>query len=113
MREVHFLMEVSPTEGSTASELAAALDVTQGAVSQLAARLEQKGLILRTKASPDKRKTLITLTESGLDLHRRHQAYDRERFVHFSQIMSDYDTEALNKLIEFERTFRQALSTNM
>jgi len=43
MREVHFVVEIGPMGAPTMSELASRLNVTQGAVTQMATRLEKKG----------------------------------------------------------------------
>ncbi len=111
MREVHFLMAVSPEESTTASELAAALDVTLGAVSQMAARLEGKGFITRTKDSKDKRQTLVTLTDTGRALRERHQAYDNACFEEISALLSRYSDEDIKALIAAEKLFQEAFLT--
>lgn len=111
MREVHFLMAVSTEEATTASDLAAALDVTLGAVSQMAARLEGKGFITRTKDPRDKRQTLVTLTDTGKDLRERHRAYDDACFEEISTLFSQYSDEDIKALIAAEKLFQQALST--
>ena len=64
MREMHFVMAVGPSQSPTMSEIAKRLDVTHGAVSQIAARLEKKGLIRREKDPADRRQTVVMLTEA-------------------------------------------------
>lgn len=62
MREAHFVMAIGPGKGKTMSEIAQELDVTQGAVSQTAARLEKKGYIQRQKCPSNYRQTIAMLT---------------------------------------------------
>ena len=68
MREVHFVVEVGSMGSPTMSEVANRLNVTQGAVTQMATRLEKKGYVMRQKDSQDKRVTTISLTETEPDL---------------------------------------------
>ena len=77
MREAHFLTAVGPGGEPTVSELAARLGVTHGAVSQLAGRLEKKGLVQRTANPKDRRQSIVRLTDAGKELCRRHQAADQ------------------------------------
>ena len=49
MREAHFVIAIGPGEGRTMSEIAREMNVTQGAVSQIASRLEKKGYVCRRK----------------------------------------------------------------
>ena len=73
-------MAVGPEGGLTMGELASRMGITQGAVSQLAARLERKGYLLRSKSAQDRRQTVATLTEKGKRLCAEHIAYDVESF---------------------------------
>lgn len=65
MREAHFVMAIGPGEGRTMSEIAQIMNVTQGAVSQTAARLEKKGYIRREKSTVNRRQTIALLTEKA------------------------------------------------
>jgi len=63
--EVHLLLDLAAAPRATATELAAGLGVTKGAVSQTLARLERKGLVIRTR-DPDQRNALrLELTARG------------------------------------------------
>ena len=106
MREVHFVMAVEPGEGRTMSELAQKLEVTQGAVSQLAARLEKKGYVVRSKCSEDKRQILATLTKKGEDLYASHTQYDYERFQALSQYYAIFTDEQLQTFALYEQMTR-------
>lgn len=107
MREVHFVMAVEPGEGRTMSELASRLDVTQGAVSQLAARLEKKGFVHRSKDAADKRQIVATLTPKGGALYARHTEYDRERYLQINAALAEYSDDQLRMFAEYERNARK------
>ena len=48
-----------------------------GAASQMATKLEKKGLILRSSDPEDRRRTIVRLTEKGILLYQRHMEYDK------------------------------------
>ena len=103
MREVHFVVEIGSMGNPTMSELANRLNVTQGAVTQMATRLEKKGYVIRTKDTQDKRVTMISLTEKGKVLCREHIAYDKKEHEVISEHLQDFSDEELEKLIRYEQ----------
>ncbi|WP_418973287.1 MarR family winged helix-turn-helix transcriptional regulator [Allofournierella sp.] len=110
MREVHFVIAVGPGEGHTMSELAEKLDVTQGAVSQLAARMEKKGFVQRRKAAGDRRQTVATLTAKGEALYREHTLYDRARYQEISEMLGRFSERELRRLWEYENLMGAAFT---
>lgn len=107
MREVHFIMAISPETGSTATEIANKLDVTLGAVSQLAQRLEKKGFIERAKSSHDKRQTIVTLTDIGNALYQEHEEYDKARFTAAQDYFKNFTDEQLLEFLKYEKLMRE------
>ena len=103
MREAHFILAVGPGEGRTMSEIAQALGVTQGAVSQLAARLEKKGYILRRRTPENHRQVLVTLTPLGEEACRTHQNFDDAQYAQMDRdCFSRFTEEELRKFWEYE-----------
>lgn len=112
MREAHFLIAIGPGEGKTMSEIAQELDVTQGAVSQTAARLEKKGYIQRQKCPSNRRLTIARLTEKGEAFYAEHRKYDKKTFVLLDRLcFSQYSDEALRMLIDYEKSVWQVISS--
>ena len=103
MREVHFVVEIGSMGSPTMSELANRLNVTQGAVTQMATRLEKKGYVMRQKDSQDKRVTIISLTEKGKLLCNEHIAYDQKEYAVVSEMLNSFSDEELEKLICYEQ----------
>ena len=103
MREVHFVIEISSMENPTMSEVATRLNVTQGAVTQMATRLEKKGYVIRVKDDQDKRVTTIALTEKGQKLCREHIAFDQQEYQKIGDILHEFSDEELEKLIRYEQ----------
>ena len=107
MREVHFVVEIGSMSNPTMSELANRLNVTQGAVTQMATRLEKKGYVIRTKDTQDKRVTTISLTEKGKVLCQNHIAFDQQTYNEVSELLKEFSDEELKKLIRYEQLMWQ------
>lgn len=76
------------------------LDIQPGSMSEIAAKLEVKGLIRRDKDSSDKRKILLTLTEAGradVENFQKHSA--GQQHVSFD-VLSDKEQQILLNLLE-------------
>lgn len=109
MREMHFLMAADPDEAVSITELANKLEVTLGAASQMATKLEKKGLILRFPDPKDRRRTIVRLTDKGIQLYQRHTEYDKRSLELMSDIFYEFSDEDMERLIHAEQLFRKAL----
>ena len=103
MREAHFVVEIGSMGAPTMSEVANRLNVTQGAVTQMATRLEKKGYVIRQKDTQDKRVTTISLTEKGKILCEEHIAFDKKEHANVSEMLKEFSDEELEKLIRYEQ----------
>lgn len=117
MREAHFVMAVGLGEGKTMSEIAEALNVSRGAASQTAGRLEKKGYILRRRSQSNYRQIVAVLTEKGRRLYEEHLAYDSEHYAQMDvDFFSRYTDEQLRLLREYEEgvcaIFTKSMSEN-
>ncbi|MCC8164250.1 MAG: MarR family transcriptional regulator [Lachnospiraceae bacterium] len=103
MREAHFMLAVKPDDGATMSEIAEALAVSHGAVSQIAARLEKKGYITRSKNPSNRRETIVTLTGKGKDFYWEHLKYDCDRYKNLDQTyLHQFTEEQLEMIRDYE-----------
>ena len=100
------VVAVGPGGEPTVSELAARLGVTHGAVSQLAGRLEKKGLVQRTANPKDRRQSIVRLTDAGKELCRRHQAADRRNYGYISQWLDGFSDEEVSLVLRYEARMR-------
>lgn len=107
MREAHFVVALGTEEHITMSEMAERLNVTRGAVTQIANRLEKKGYVVRTKDHDDKRQTTIVLTKKGKAFCAEHIAYDRQRYLTISKFLEEFSDEDLAKFIHYEQVMRE------
>lgn len=112
MREAHFIVAVGLEGNPTMSELAQRLGVTQGAVSQIAKRLENKGYIIRTRNPQDRRSTMISLTESGKSLCTEHISYDLGRHQEISDFLVEFSDQELSRFIYLEEKLCEIFTNN-
>jgi len=75
--EAHTIGFIDNQQGITATELADQTHRTKGAISQLIAKLEAKGLVRREVEPNNKRTYRIYLTDEGQRACEIHRAYDR------------------------------------
>ena len=113
MREVHFVVEIGSMGSPTMSELANRLNVTQGAVTQMATRLEKKGYVVRQKDTEDKRVTTISLTERGKVLCEQHIDFDKREHANVSEMLGEFSDEELEKLIRYEQVMWEIFTKRM
>lgn len=111
MREAHFILAVDPDGGTTMSQAAQRLGVTQGAASQLAQRLEKKGYIIRQKSGKDHRRTLVFLTARGRQFLQEHTAYDLASLHTADQnYLSSFTEEQLELFMRYERAMERVFA---
>ena len=104
MREAHFIMALGPEGGKTMSEIAKAMSVTQGAISQIAGRLEKKGYLLRRQNSENRRQIMALLTEKGKSFYQQHLEFDSSEFAKMDRdYLSRFSKEELDTILEYER----------
>ena len=79
--EAHTIGFIDDQCGITATELAEQTHRTKGAISQLIAKLEAKGLVRREAEETNKRTYRIYLTDEGKRACEIHRAYDRTQML--------------------------------
>lgn len=82
--EIHLIDAIGLEEPILMSELAAKLNVTKGAITQLAKKLEIKGAIQRSPHPSDKRAVLLSLTDIGEIAYKEQEAVR----VHFYKLLA-------------------------
>ena len=101
MREAHLLSALGDAgRMMSAEELAASLEITHGAVTQLTDRLEKKGYVYRDKSGKDKRQILRGLTERGKEAYALHCAFDEEKMTDIRAECSDFSEQELQTFID-------------
>lgn len=99
LREIHFLTFIGNNGELTMSEVAEKMNITQGAATQIAARLIKKNLIRKEKHPSDKRFFVISLTPEGTSAFNEIQGYDKKRNEELAICLDTYFSEEEIKLI--------------
>lgn len=103
MREAHLIMAIGLNGAATMALLAQKMETTQGAVSQIAARLEKKGYILRARSPDNWRVMTASLTEKGKALYEQHSQYDAGRYARISKCFEAFSDEELQLFARYEK----------
>lgn len=113
MREAHLICFAAQYPESTMSDLARMLHVTQGAVSQTAARLESKGYIERYKKPENKRLVYVRTTEKGEAFFRRHLIFDAEQHkTGDEKFFADFTDEQIETVVRLQYRFYEMLRSD-
>ncbi len=99
LREMHFLLYIGPGNELTMSEIARKMNITQGAATQIAARLIKKGFVQKDKHPDDKRYSVISLTAEGVKAYEEYREYDSRRNKEITAYMDEYFSEEDIKII--------------
>ncbi|HOT45657.1 MAG TPA: MarR family winged helix-turn-helix transcriptional regulator [Spirochaetota bacterium] len=88
--EIHTIDEIGKNNGKTVTELCAIFGVTKGAVSQLIARIEEKGYVKKIRNEDFGKEKIISLTQKGrkaFEAHARlHNAVDDDFVKHIGNV---------------------------
>ena len=78
MNEVHVLEAVMKTEIPSMSNIARRLRVTVGTLTSAVNRLVEKGFVDRKREPEDKRKVIVSVSPSGMDVLKIHDQFHDE-----------------------------------
>ncbi|MDQ0061727.1 MarR family winged helix-turn-helix transcriptional regulator [Paenibacillus harenae] len=98
--EIHTIEAIGCEGGILMNELAARLEVTKGAVSQLVVRLEAKQLVERKIYPHDSRGVLISLTEKGKEAYTAHDEVHVRFYEKLRSGLSRHEIEIFETCIE-------------
>ena len=76
---------------TSASELAKEMSLSQATVTSIVDRLEKKGLLLRNRSSIDRRKVLLTLTDTAMDTLKDAPVPLQEHFTKQFDALEDWE----------------------
>jgi DNA-binding MarR family transcriptional regulator len=97
--EVHILEMIGKRKGITASEIAGLMGVTKGAVSQVIAKLSEKGLIERTPRSDNAKVQDIHMTQKGIAAMADHDKHEEKLVRSVMAELKNCGTEEIERFI--------------
>lgn len=86
-------------EGLRLKDIAARLRIAPRSATEVIDQLEAKGLVARAPDPDDRRATLVSVTEAGLDLWRRLRAERRERANEYFAKLQPQDRAELQRIL--------------
>ena len=95
LNEAHVIEAIGEDGASNMTAVAKALDVTTGTLTISVNSLVRKGLVNRERSEEDRRVVLVSLTDKGRELNRRHNQF-HERMI--SEITGDLNEEEVQTL---------------
>jgi DNA-binding MarR family transcriptional regulator len=98
--ERHMIDKIGDHPGMNITEFAETAGVTKGAVSQIVAKLERKGVVRRYKKTDNDKEVLIELTKAGKDAYLRHRAVNEETMAPLFQELKKHPDDKVEYLIE-------------
>ncbi len=93
--EIHAIVAVGYRESNPMNVVAARLGVTLATLTTTAARLEEKGYVVRTRDESDRRKVLISLTTRGREVFRAHGLFHKHMVQSALSGLSEEEQEVL------------------
>lgn len=99
--QARILQLLQERDGTSQKELQEQLGIQPGSMSEIAAKLESKGLVARGRAEADRRKILLSLTEEGRAwLARQDEDHVRKRRAELFSALAPEEQQALGALLE-------------
>lgn len=107
--EIHMIKAIKENEGIHITGLAEKLGVTKGAVSQVAIKLQKKGLIIKERDMNNYSKFLLKLTPMGEIAYNNHLKFHQDIDEILAEILNGESSERINFLKDFLITLESKL----
>lgn len=91
--EIHTVSAIAGVGMINVTELAGMLGITKGAVSQMASRLEKKGLVRKSRDRSNDKEVLLGLTRRGIKAHEGHVRFHGGMYGDFIAMMEKTSPE--------------------
>ncbi len=85
------LQELAHHESLSVSELSKLVSLSQGTVTEIVTRLERKFLISKRKSEEDKRRSLVSITETGSQLIEKAPSPLQDKFIDSFHSLEDWE----------------------
>ena len=85
------LQELAHHESLSVSELSKLVSLSQGTVTEIVTRLERKSLISKRKSVEDKRRSLVSITETGSQLIEKAPSPLQDTFIDSFHSLEDWE----------------------
>lgn len=100
---LHLMETIGNHPDANTTELADLLGITKGAVSQMATKLQGKGLLEKQKTCGNAKEVCLILTPEGENLRQEHDKLHRELYEELDFLMKDFSATDIGKIHSFFR----------
>lgn len=103
--DMHIIEAVGIEEPRNMKTVAGLMSVTTGTLTKAMDALCEKGYVIRTRSTEDKRVVELRLTDKGKEAYYHHEQFHRQMIKNISSEMSEKETEvliyALAKMVDY------------
>lgn len=107
--QLHVLITLQERKAITVSELASLLGISMPSASSIVDRMEERGLVTRTRDSVDRRVVTVEISSRGSELAEEFMGLKREQVMSLFRSMSD---EELTHVVRGIESITAALTRN-
>lgn len=107
--EIHTIAAIKEQKDPNVTSLAAAMNVTRGAVSKITKKLLAQGLIETYQKDGNKQKIYFRLTAKGLPLYEEHDRRHQLWLQRDDAFLQKYSKEDIERMVQFMKDFNQYL----
>lgn len=108
MNEVHVIEAITKSDNPTMTNVAKRLRITVGTLTTSINRLVEKGYVKRHREETDKRKVMLSLSQSGIDVLEIHDRFHDEFLdATFADMKLDEDEVLLQSLENLSNYFKK------
>ncbi|MDD4509948.1 MAG: MarR family transcriptional regulator [Oscillospiraceae bacterium] len=103
VKELHILdttFRLQQQEQNTMSQIAAALDISVGALTTAVNTLVKKGYLTRAGRAQDRRIVLVELTKSGHQANEMHTGFHQEMIAQVGAVLQEPELEMLTSSLQ-------------
>ena len=113
VKEIHVISAVvnlQAAKTNTMSHIAAALNISVGALTTAVNTLIRKGYLQRFADEKDRRKVFVVVTENGIIANGKHEAFHELMLKHVVEVINQEDIEPLILSLEQLSSFFELLA---
>ena len=99
--EIHTIEAINNHEDVNASELAAILGITNGAITQVTNKLIKKGLIEQYRKNHNKKEVYYRLTTNGKIANAEHSKYHEKMYLTMTQYLDELEPDNIKVINTF------------
>ena len=93
--DMHIIEAIGVEEPKKSSEVANAMSVTMGTLTQAIDNLNKKGYVIRVRSEDDKRVVKLSLTDKGKRAYYHHEQFHRQMIEHTKDGLNDKELKVL------------------